>query len=506
MVKVAPGEKKTEIVEFDKIWGGFITLQVKCDGLLKVRIECFETTEQGTAEEFVFDADDSYRGLQLQSVGGYRVMAENPADTPAEITVSLTETHYPIFCEAKTVTSDADLNCVMEVCAHTLKICRQMIHLDSTRHGEPLACTGDYYIESLMTAFTYGDMALASFDVARTAELLRYQDGRMFHTTYSLIWVQMLWDVYRLTDNEQLLYDCEDALILLLNRFEGYLGENGLIETPPDYMFIDWIYLDEISLHHPPKALGQTCLNLYYFGALKTAANIYVAMGGDCEMSRKYENAAECLKQAIVSQLYDAEKGLFFEGLNTPTREDLISGWMPQNVSKRYYRCHANILAAYFGIFEKEECQRLLDLVMTEDSLGECQPYFKHFLLEAVERNGYREKYTLPIIEAWKAPTKECEKGLVEGFIKPEPTYSFDHSHAWGGTPAYALPKALLGFEMVKPGFDTIRLNPSLLGLSEATVEMPTPYGMLRLDMKAGEIPVLSAPEDICVEWNQKPV
>ncbi len=493
---VAAGEQKTALLEFDKIWGGFIKLNVKTLGLLKVKVECTETGEPGTAEEFVFTKDTCYRGIKLHSVGGYRITAENLSGAKAKIACSLIETHYPVTVEAKTVTSDPDINRVFDVCSHTLKICRQMIHLDSTRHVEPLACTGDYYIETLMTAFTYGDMSLAAFDVRRTAELLRYQDGKMFHTTYSLIWVQMLYDVYQFTGEKALLCDCKDALILLLNRFETYLGENGLIETPTDYMFIDWLYPDEISTHHPPKALGQTCLNLFYFGALQTAVKIYEILG-QTAMANRYQNAAAALQKAIIGQLYDSEKGLFFEGLNTPTPTHLISEWMPENVQKRYYRTHANILAAYFGIFEREGCRELLHKVMQDKTLGLCQPYFKHFLLEAVERNGLREQYTLQIIEEWKEPTKACDKGLVEGFYKPEPTYSFDHSHAWGGTPAYSLPKALLGFEMVKPGFAQIRLHPSLLGLDAATVEMPTPYGMLTVTQKRGQMPHSTAPKEI---------
>ena len=78
-----------------------------------------------------------------------------------------------------------------------------------------------------MTAFTYGDMRLAAFDVRRTAELLLYNDGRIFHTTYSLIWVLMLRDVYQYTGDAALLSDCADALALLLKRFEGYLGETA---------------------------------------------------------------------------------------------------------------------------------------------------------------------------------------------------------------------------------------------------------------------------------------
>ena len=45
-------------------------------------------------------------------------------------------------------------------------------------------------------------------------------------------------------------------------------------------------------------------------------------------------------------------------------------------------------------------------------------------------------------------------------FVKPEPTYRFDHSHAWGGTPLYALPKALLGLEIIEPGMAAISLSP----------------------------------------------
>ena len=134
---------------------------------------------------------------------------------------------------------------------------------------------------------------------------------------------------------------------------------------------------------------------------------------------------------------------------------------------------------------------------MDDDSLGVVQPYFAHFLLEAVYRSGLREKYTRQILELWKEPVRECPKGLAEGFYKPEPNYSFDHSHAWGGTPAYALPQALSGLEILEPGYKKIRLNPSLLGLEQAKVEIPTPYGMILLNMEAGEEPVIRIPEGI---------
>lgn len=495
-VVVPAGETATAVLPMDMIYAGYLNIRAKTVGLLKVSVHCRELEETGTREDFIYCKDGEYWGLGLHSAGNLLVHAENLGNRDAYLEVRFITSHYPSPICAETRTSDEELNQVLATCVHTLKYCRQSIHLDSPRHCELLACTGDYYIETLMTAFSFGDLRLSAFDVRRTAQLLRYRDGRMFHTSYSLIWVQMLMDVYRFTGEQALLSDCEDALTALLDRFHTYLGENGILETPPDYMFIDWLVPDGISLHHPPKALGQTCLNLYYYGALKTAAEIFTILGED-SMACRCLNRMEALHCAILANLYDAQRQLFFEGLNTPTPEHLLGEYMPQNVQKRYYRKHANILAAYFGFFSREEAAALLTRILEDDSLGQVQPYFCHFLLEAVYRNGLRGKYTLPILEQWKAPVRECSKGLAEGFHKPEESYSFDHSHAWGGTPAYALPLALSGLEIVEPGMGRIHLNPSLLGLEFAHVQIPTPFGMVEIHMEDNREPRITLPEGI---------
>lgn len=495
-LSVAPGTTAVQAYGLDMIYGGYLQVRAKTSGILSVRLSCSELGEPVAPERYFFTEDGEYMGLELRSAGHIRIEAGNFGTQTAEISVRLIRSSYPIAVTAVTVTSDPGLDQVLKTCLHTLKYCRQSIHLDSPKHCEPLACTGDYYVETLMTAFSFGDMSLAAFDVRRTAELLRHRDGRMFHTSYSLIWVQMLWDVYLFTGEKELLEDCADSLTLLLERFHRYIGDNGLLETLPNYMFIDWLVPDGISLHHPPKALGQTCLCLYYYGALKTSAKIW-------EVLKNRKQSETCLQRmdalhgAVLRELYDSHRKLFFEGLNTPTDEALIGEWMPRNVEKRYYRRHANILAAYFGFYSKDECAALVERIIDDESLGPVQPWFCHFLLEAVYRCGLREKYTLMLLDQWKAPVKECPKGLAEGFHKPQEDYVFDHSHAWGGTPAYALPLALSGLEILEPGFRKIRLDPSLLGLEWAHVEIPTPYGMLHLRMQEGDSPIVTVPDGI---------
>ena len=411
-----PHEETEMVLQFDKIYAGFLQIRVRTKGELQAKVFCRELEEEGTSEEFVFCQEEKYRGFFLHSTGNLLLRLNNDAESESEFEISLLSTHYPVSKIATTVTDDEELNRVLDVCRHTLKICRQLHHLDSPRHCEPLACTGDYYIETLMTLFSFGDMDLAEFDVRRTAQLLRNNDGRMFHTTYSLIWIKMLYEVYLFTGKKELLSDCCDALYLLLHRFETYLGENGLVETPPDYMFVDWIYIDEISMHHPPKALGQTCLNLFYYGGLEMAEKVFEELG-QFQRSKECEKKRCRLKKAINSLLYDKERGLYFEGLNTPTPEHLIDKYMPRNTEKRYYLKHSNLLSEYFGVCEERNRTAILEKIMNGDCPGDVQPYFMHYLLEAVYQSGLREEYTRRILEAWKKPVAECSKGLVEGFV-----------------------------------------------------------------------------------------
>ncbi len=494
---VTAGEEKVVRLEFDKIWSGFVQVTVVAQGEITVTLLCRELNESpAQKEELVFSHIEEYRSFCLQSVGNITAVIKNNSATNAEVRIAFLITHYPVTTEVETITSDPDFNAVLQTCKHTLKICRQTHHLDSPRHCEPLACTGDYYIESLMTLFSFGDMRLAEFDLLRTAVMLERENGKLFHTSYSLIWVKMLYDVYMFTGNITLLQTCKKALVRLLNRFDTYLGENGLIENPPDYLFIDWIYIDGYSMHHPPKALGQTCLNMFYFGALDAAVKIFIDLN-DPQNAHIYDKKKECLRAAINNLLFDRQKGIYFEGLNTPTKKDLIGFWMPENTKKRYYLKHSNILAAYFGICDDKTAKSLVDKLLSDKIEGDCQPYFLHYLLEAVYRLDLREKYTLKILELWKPKIKECPKGLVEGFVPPEPTYFFDHSHAWGGTPLYSLPKALSGLEILAPGMKKIRLSPNLLGLEYATVALLTPYGKVICKMESGKTPKITYPDAI---------
>lgn len=493
-MSVPAGEKKEYTFALEKIYGAYPV--IRSDGRCRISLETSELPGQATmGETAVFGKAGEYFSFRMHSVGFVKITAENIDCKPVTAKLILRASMYPVEREGTFRCSDEGLNKVYEVCKHTLKICRQTIHLDSTKHQELLACTGDYYIETLISLYAFGDVRLSAFDVMRTADWLAANDGRMFHTTYSLIWVQMLHDVYLISGDTGLLRYCEKALDILLKRFESYMGESGVLETPPDYMFVDWTVIDGYSMHHPPKALGQTVLNAFYYEALNKASEIYSFLGrkdkkNDC--IRKAAGFFDCFNY----EFFDTDYQLYSDGKNDEDKVP-VSGWHPENSSKKYISKYPNILAVLYGLALDDDAESIMIRIVNDDTLTDIQPYFMHYMIGALRRTGLFAKYGMKLLDRWKAVTEECDKGLKEGWIAPEEGYSFDHSHAWGGTVAYQLPSVITGMNILEPGMKKLSFSPCLYGLESAFVEIPTDYGMITVSLEKGRKPEIQVPDGI---------
>lgn len=496
---VPPGGEARGAAEWDRIHAGYVRL--RADGPCEIEACPFETDPAapharesvrlgGAEDEFVSD---------LHSVGGValRVRNADPA-RPVRVRVGLTATRFPVdpARAGSFRCSDEGLNRVWDLCRHTLSICRQNLHLDSPKHQEMLACAGDYHVETLMTAACFGDLRLAALDARRVAGILEAADGRLFHTTYGLVWVLWLRDLFRLTGDLGLVRDCRPALERLLRRFRGYLGAGGIVENPPDWMFVDWLVVDGHSLHHPPRALGQTAMNAWLCGALDAAADLLAALG-DAAGSAALRKEAAALRAAARAALFDPASGLWLDGLGTP--DPGSPPWRPANpAGLRRHGPHASILAALFGLSEGDEARAVLRRAL-DGTLGDIQPWFAHWALEAAARLGLFAELGMPLLRRWIPLADACPKGLAEGWTAPEPGYAFDHSHAWGGTPAWQLPVRLLGLRIEQPGMRCLSLAPDLFGLERADIDFPTPLGLLRVRLRTGEPPRIDAPAGLRV-------
>ena len=505
---VPTGCTETRFFDFDKIYAAYPVISVSGDSEAEIKLTAreIEGSEQ-PAGTLHITGDITYRAFRLYSVGSLGITVSNKGKSPITVTeAKIIASSYPaqtsISKEDRTNRegdfhcSDDYLNRLYEVCRHTERICRQSLHLDSPLHQEPLACTGDYMIENHIDAFAFGDLELSRFDLVRTAQILRIKGARMFHTTYSLIWVQMLHDYYTYTGDITVFDETYSELGLLLERFNTYMGASGVLENAPNYMFVDWVETDGYSLHHPPKALGQTVLNAFYYRALTLATEIAQTVGDDA-MAKKYRRRADLLKTSYNRCFYDTEKHYYFSGSNSAdTTIAPPYHWLPENPLKRYYGVHENVLSVLYGLCDPFEKQRLLVRTLEDETLTPVQPYFMHFVLDAVYTAGLWSRYGMQLLEKWKTCLSRTEKGLAEGWD----AFKGDFSHAWGGTPAYQLPARLSGIKILSPGFERISLKPNLYGLDQAYIRIPTRYGAIEIEQEKGKSPRITVPNGITVE------
>ncbi|HZJ77860.1 MAG TPA: amylo-alpha-1,6-glucosidase [Clostridia bacterium] len=431
-------------------------------------------------EKIISDGDFSYRGFRLQSIGYIEFCVTFCDENDCVIeNIGIVSTHYPITKEGSFKCNEESLNEIYELGKHTEKICRQSLHLDSPMHQEPLACTGDYYIESLIDYYCFGDTKLTRFDIIRTCDLLRITKGEMFHTSYSLILLQMISDYIKYSGDTGILEEIVDTLHILLKRFETYTEDDAIIHNAPNYMFVDWVEVDGYTLHHPPKALGQTVLNAFYYNALVQMVKFCKCLNDSMEIT--YLKRAKKLKESFNNTFFDNEKGLYFDGLNTP--EEAAKD-RPKNINNRYFSQQANSLAVLYGICDEGKSVEIMEKVLTDDSLTQSQPYFLHFVLNALYKTELFDKYGMDQIRRWSKLVNECNRGLKEVWTG----FACDYSHAWGATPSYQLPSKILGLEMIENGYKEIKLRPNLFGLEFAKIKVPTPFGYITASLnKNGE-------------------
>lgn len=459
----------------DKIYSAYVSLIIKANSEYEIKFTSSEIN--GVSEQVHIVKGNKYleyRSHEMDSIGEYKIEIKSKDGSPVSVQTDILFVHYPSKEVGEFRCSDDMLNRINELCRWTVKICRQSVELDSPVHQENIFCWGDYNIESLVNNFTTGDYSLTRFDLRRMGNYLYATSGEQWNRLYSLIWLSMLYDYYMYSGDDTIFGDVENGIERLMNRFETYKNSDGILENLPTYAFVDWEYVDGYGLQYPPRALGETVMNAFYYNAVMVCVKIYDKLG-NIEKAEKYRDMGKKFKEMFNRYFYDVDKQMYFDGRNIPND---VHNRMPKNSDKRYHTIYSNTVAVLFGLCDFHNSVRIMKNILDNEEIMIAQPYFMHYVIDAVYKVGLFEEYGLKLIKKWKKLVNECEKGLKEVWNDYE-GYVVDYSHGWGGTPAYQLPCRISGIEILEPGFKKIRIKPNLYGLEYADIKIPTPYGVI---------------------------
>jgi len=415
---------------------------------------------------------------------------------------------YPVSYKGSFACSDTFFTKLWKICRWSTQICMNDMFFDSPLHQEPTACTGDYFIEAQSNYYAFGDRWLPRQDLFKTAKILEKSDYDMFHTSYSLLWVQMLKQYYNQFHDTALINKLLPQVNLLMEKFESYLDTNDLVVNAPDYMFMDWITIHKFNAHHPPAVIGMGYMSAFYYKALQDAAYLNLQNGNKITANHQSELSGK-IKNAINKLLWDETKMLYKDGIPFLSKIP-ANRWNPEDVSITTYSPHINTLCVLYDIAPMDKHKPLMSYVLLQKEI-DLQPYFMHFVLSAIDHAGLFGDLGFDIIDKWKKGVDYQTQTLKENWNdKTDFGYTGDYSHAWGASPLIFLSKSLLGISVDESNPQKLVFKPCFQDrITWATGEIPVLNKTLKIDFSITENKysyTINVPENVDITMNNSTI
>jgi hypothetical protein len=327
---------------------------------------------------------------------------------------------------------------------------------------------------------------LAKQDLRKWAWVMENAKYKTFHTSYIFYWLQSLLNYYDYTGNRSLIDELAPNVHAVIDQFYSYIGKNGIVSEAPNYMFMDWVTIPDISdgkkafaAHHPPAVIGQGYMTALFYRGLEDAIRV-CKIEGDTEHAKKYVELRKKIGAAYEAELWSGARGQYRDGKPFVTSVK-PSAWLPADVDMESFSAQNNSFAVLYGLAPEERRAAIIDL-MVQDKLmfPRITPYFMHFVFDAYAAAGRFDQYAVAGMKSYKiSPETQTvrEMGPSRG----------DYSHGWIASPSYQMPSKILGVRPTAPGFKTLVIRPETCGLSWAKGTVPTPEGKVDVSWKSEE-------------------
>ena len=465
-------------LRYDRIQAGFAGIRVEGGGGAVVTIEMNEANGPGGRRKATMVTGEGSQYFETPFYGSYQVLNVTVQNVtkPFEIRdVRSIHTSLPVTYRGEFSCNDESLNQLWHACRWQNQICMQDHYLDSPDHQEPICDPGDYLIESEINYHAFGSTWLTEQDCRKFGALLERNNYINFHTSYSLLWLQMVMDSHRYTADAALLRELAPQAHGLIDKFASWIGKNGLICEAPDYMFMDWVTINGVACHHPPAVMGQAYMTAFYYRALADGITLATMMGDSTRVTR-YQQLRTEIRTAFNRELWNEKEGLYRDGKPFQTHVP-PSQWLPADTEMETFSGQANSLAVLYDLVpDRERARAVMSKVMAVEPALNIQPYFMHFVFAALDHCGLFEGHFQKQMARWKI--NPATQSFSEMWDKG------DFSHAWGGTPLLQMSGRILGISPREPGFKVVSIRPTLGDLKWAKGTVPTPHGPVKVAWK----------------------
>ena len=385
---------------------------------------------------------------------------------------------------------------IWDVGWRTARLCAAETYFDCPYY-EQLQYVGDTRIQALISLYVAGDdrlmrNAIFQFNNSRSADGIttsRYPSGlAQYIPPYSLFWVAMVHDYHMHRNDPEFVQRFLPGVDAVLQWFERHLDDNHLLGGLPWWSYVD--VTDDFQRGTPPGAEDghSTLITLQYVYAMDYAVELFDFYGKK-HSADYYRALSEKIKAAVMESSFDEGRGLLAD---TPEK---------QNFSQ-----HTNIMAVLTNTFPEEEQQLIIQKVVEDASLTQCNIYYRFYLTRALQKVGMGDHF-VNHLEMWE---DMLAQGLTT-FAEHEKNTRSD-CHAWSASPNYEFLATVCGILPAEPHFSSVTIAPNLGELTSVEGKIPHPQGEIEVALKKGSSGTISGtvtlPEGVQgqFEWKGKSI
>jgi hypothetical protein len=159
------------------------------------------------------------------------------------------------------------------------------------------------------------------------------------------------------------------------------------------------------------------------------------------------------------------------------------------------------MFAILYGYAYEEQRREIMQSVMLNPDIPAITtPYMRFYELETLCMDGLHTQVLQEMRDYWGGMLREGATSFWEKYVPSESgaehlamygrPYGKSLCHAWGASPVYLLGKYYLGVRPTKSGYEEFEVRPNLGDLEWIAGDVPTPNGMIHVEMNRHEIKV----------------
>jgi alpha-L-rhamnosidase len=413
---------------------------------------------------------------------------------------SVRERLYPVSDETYFRSDDAEIDALYHAGIRTVQLNAQDAFTDCPTR-EQRAWVGDGVVHQMVHLTTNTDWRLAAYYVElgnspRSDGILPMtvvgeieSSGGLTIPDWSLHWVHGAHNLFRYLGREAPLQSLLPTVERVLRWYLPYLDERGTLAYVPEWNLVDWS-----SVH----VTGRSCiLTALWARGLREFAEMsdYVGNNGNAAWARELITAAE----TGLEDFWDETRGTYVDhivdGERRPAASQaagataIASQLAPHGRWKRIIDAitdpDALVVRSWIGSDEggyddtkmAEQAQGVQRIDWDADrEIVLAEPFFSYVVHDAVALAG-EAGLLVTLMRRWS-------QFLTDGFDTLGECWGWGTPvHGWSCTPTRDLITYVLGVTPGEPGFGSVRIAPALGTLGSAAGSVPTPHGLVTVEV-----------------------